>query len=116
MGHYNLVWLSLSFLFLSRFFFNFFCFFLRHTCGYADLSQPKKDGNFKKPDENINSMSKHAWNCSTGIIKWEDPKIIKLFSEKNKKTYKRTFHFTIKIKKIEFKKKIHKMSLKKKEN
>ena len=48
------------------------------------MGQHASDVTSSKTDETISGISKHARNCNTGTIKWEEPKILATFNEKNK--------------------------------
>ncbi len=48
------------------------------------MGQHAADTTSSKPDENISGISKHARHCTSGTIKWEEPKIISTFAAKNK--------------------------------
>ena len=52
------------------------------------MGQHASDVTSNKPDANISGISKHARECS-GSIKWEEPRIIATFSDKNKGTLQR---------------------------
>ena len=48
------------------------------------MSQHAADVSSPKTDETISGISKHARQCTTGQINWEEPKIIATFNDKNK--------------------------------
>ena len=48
------------------------------------MSQHQNDVKSNKNDKNISGISKHARQCNTGSIDWENPKILATFNDKSK--------------------------------
>ena len=48
------------------------------------MAQHQADVTSNKTDENISGISKHARQCTTGIIDWENPQILATYNEKSK--------------------------------
>ena len=48
------------------------------------MNQHKNDVTSNKNDENLSGISKHARQCNTGNIDWDNPKILATFNDKSK--------------------------------
>ena len=48
------------------------------------MSQHKADVTSNKGKENISGISKHARQCTTGTIEWENPQVLSTFNDKSK--------------------------------
>ena len=48
------------------------------------MSQHQKDVSSSKSEQNISGISKHARECTSGDINWEEPEIVATFNDKKK--------------------------------
>ena len=49
------------------------------------MLQHCSDVTSNRPNENITGILKHARHCTTGTINWDEPEILAMFNDKNKK-------------------------------